>query len=583
MLENSYKTIFEVLPFEYGAGAGSRLGEIGLQGEWQNEMKPGSQEYNRWVQDSLNKIMGLKLTVDGDLGAQSRSAIRSFQQKHGLAVDGLVGKMTEAAIRSALGGSVAPPKAAAPRFVKNFSGASAECTAAMTRAGKTKAEALAIIDTQVATAIAMLRKAAADLKRGNRSNQTKALFLKIFRVKPEFVPTWLKTSTEIQDRGDVVRVRCLRVADLLASGKIKFFCAINSTNCPDCAGSENAVACSSFGVPFETSQVLCLGPGFWDDMKNNNIDSLLAVVMHEPFHIYFGHYVTEHQHPDGSSVGKFGGIYCITQFVFEANKRNYPQMHKDRCANTAVRSELGFEMEEEDEVNRSSAEYIRWIQSSLNQVSSARLDVDGILGPLTRSAIRSFQQRHGLEVDGIVGPITEQALIDAGAGSPPGYDAPSSPAPSQPSMGSRTKLANQVLNHGNISLWPYSPTGSSSSDGADAHSNIFDTSRGKSARRSGYDNAPGGSINLDTRMLDGMLKMAKTYDMRVTSIAGGSHSVSSLHYSGVAFDVDEINGVHVTASNPYYRAFMQKCRSLGAREVLGPGDAGHDTHVHCAW
>jgi hypothetical protein len=206
--------------------------------------------------------------------------------------------------------------------------------------------------------------------------------------------------------------------------------------------------------------------------------------------------------------------------------------------------------------------------------------VDGILGPLTGSAIRSFQQKYGLAVDGIVGPYTEQALINAGASSPPDGDLPS---PSQPSNSSRIQLAKQVLDHDNITLWPFSPTGSSSSDGADALSNVTDTAKGKAARRSGYENAPGGSVYLDTRMLDSMLKMAKTYEIRVTSIAGGSHSVGSLHYSGVSFDVDEINEVHVTASNPYYQVFMQKCRSLGAKEVLGPGDKDHDTHVHCAW
>jgi hypothetical protein len=28
---------------------------------------------------------------------------------------------------------------------------------------------------------------------------------------------------------------------------------------------------------------------------------------------------------------------------------------------------------------------------------------------------------------------------------------------------------------------------------------------------------------------------------------------------------------------------MQMCRSLGADEVLGPGDPDHSTHVHCGW
>lgn len=87
------------------------------------------------------------------------------------------------------------------------------------------------------------------------------------------------------------------------------------------------------------------------------------------------------------------------------------------------------ELEWEQEVNRSSAEYARWIQTSLNKIQRLRLAVDGIVGPKTRSAIRSFQKSRGLEVDGIVGPITEAALIAAGAAPPPGYTSPGTPAP----------------------------------------------------------------------------------------------------------------------------------------------------------
>jgi len=77
------------------------------------------------------------------------------------------------------------------------------------------------------------------------------------------------------------------------------------------------------------------------------------------------------------------------------------------------------EDEWEDEVNRSSRDYIRWVQQSLNTVMSLTLAVDGIVGPMTASAVRSFQQKFGLTVDGIVGPQTEAMLISVTATVPP--------------------------------------------------------------------------------------------------------------------------------------------------------------------
>src|SRR5262245_34584491 len=67
-----------------------------------------------------------------------------------------------------------------------------------------------------------------------------------------------------------------------------------------------------------------------------------------------------------------------------------------------------------------TAEYNRWVQSSLNQILGTRLAVDAQIGQQTRSAIRSFQQRAGLAADGKVGPQTEKALVAAGAPPPPG-------------------------------------------------------------------------------------------------------------------------------------------------------------------
>lgn len=149
--------------------------------------------------------------------------------------------------------------------------------------------------------------------------------------------------------------------------------------------------------------------------------------------------------------------------------------------------------------------------------------------------------------------------------------------------GSKAQIAHRILKHPKIILRRNQVSGRS--DGASSYDSIRQTSQGHSAKRSSYGNAKSGYTQLDKRMLKGMLYLAdvKGYSFHVSSIAGGSHSPNSRHNSGLAFDVNYINGVKVNSRNPYFRKFMSTCRSLGATEVLGPGFKGHSGHVHVAW
>jgi Putative peptidoglycan binding domain len=55
----------------------------------------------------------------------------------------------------------------------------------------------------------------------------------------------------------------------------------------------------------------------------------------------------------------------------------------------------------------------QWIQTSLNKVQNAGLEVDGELGPensKTRAAVKAFQAKHGLKVDGFPGVQTVAVL-----------------------------------------------------------------------------------------------------------------------------------------------------------------------------
>lgn len=79
------------------AGGGQRIFEL------MGEISRSNPDYVRWVQQALNQAMGLRLAVDGDRGPQTRSAIRSFQQRQGLKVDGAVGPQTEQALVTVTG------------------------------------------------------------------------------------------------------------------------------------------------------------------------------------------------------------------------------------------------------------------------------------------------------------------------------------------------------------------------------------------------------------------------------------------------------------------------------------------------
>jgi peptidoglycan hydrolase-like protein with peptidoglycan-binding domain len=75
----------------------------------------------------------------------------------------------------------------------------------------------------------------------------------------------------------------------------------------------------------------------------------------------------------------------------------------------------------------------RWVQQSLNVLGYGPLNVDGLVGPATASAIMQFQAANGLAVDGIAGSATTYlsqrrleataAAASALAGPPPGPQA----------------------------------------------------------------------------------------------------------------------------------------------------------------
>jgi len=81
-----------------------------------------------------------------------------------------------------------------------------------------------------------------------------------------------------------------------------------------------------------------------------------------------------------------------------------------RAGETAAPDQWRDDTGELSETSRSNPEYMRWVQTALNQILGTQLAVDGVWGNQTRSAVRRFQQQQGLTNDGVVGPQTDAAL-----------------------------------------------------------------------------------------------------------------------------------------------------------------------------
>jgi len=214
-----------------------------------------------------------------------------------------------------------------------------------------------------------------------------------------------------------------------------------------------------------------------------------------------------------------------------------------------------------------SGEAVKAAQRQLNKYGY-NLTVDGIFGGDTDTAVRDYQSKRGLTVDGIIGMGTWSSLTSGGTSS----------------GGTRAELAAQIRDNSRITLLTSHPSGVYDPQST-AYQNIVDTANGLPAKTSSYSDVGRTSVYLSTAMLDTMNKLANTYgySYRVTEIAGGDHSSTSRHYVGVAFDVNMINGATFSSRTTTVSNFMQRCRDHGATEVLGPGDAGHTTHIHCAW
>src|SRR5947209_12552586 len=90
---------------------------------------------------------------------------------------------------------------------------------------------------------------------------------------------------------------------------------------------------------------------------------------------------------------------------------------------------------------------VRWLQYLLVRRTLSDDQIDGIFGPVTKTAVEQFQTDAHLTVDGIVGPSTWSAL---------GGNGPEPPTLAEGSHGSVVKRLQTALNEGRGEFAPSS-------------------------------------------------------------------------------------------------------------------------------
>lgn len=90
---------------------------------------------------------------------------------------------------------------------------------------------------------------------------------------------------------------------------------------------------------------------------------------------------------------------------------------------------------------------VRWLQYLLVRRTLSDNQIDGIFGPVTKSAVEEFQQSAHITADGIVGPVTWGAL---------GGDGPEPPTLAEGSTGAVVEKLQTALNEGRGDFAPNS-------------------------------------------------------------------------------------------------------------------------------
>jgi len=370
-------------------------------------------EHVRWVQQCLNRFLGLRLPLDGIASPQTRSAIRMFQERRGLPITVLAGPETEAALTGACrgpGGTSSPvptegeldARAGSRRQAPSRQAAASTPTTAFDGAAfrrkivQLAGEELArwgngaIKETDPRT-----RKVLQDYwKTGAQARFTEAqLGDPAFHADHPWSAAFISWVIRRAGAGDAFKYSSSHatytraaIDNRLASSTNPFKAyrvtelapQVGDIVCKARAGSGATYDKVRPGMKTHCDIVTAVRPGWLLSVGGNVGNSVKATPVRT--------------HPDGRIAEP--GYFAVIRIG--GAQPSVPTGPSPRPA-----------------THGAGARDTRWIQGALNRVLGLRLVVDGIVGPATRSAVRTFQRKHGLTVDGIVGPRTQAAMIAA--------------------------------------------------------------------------------------------------------------------------------------------------------------------------
>ncbi|MDP3927863.1 MAG: RHS repeat-associated core domain-containing protein, partial [Bacteroidota bacterium] len=125
------------------------------------------------------------------------------------------------------------------------------------------------------------------------------------------------------------------------------------------------------------------------------------------------------------------------------------------------------------------------------------------------------------------------------------------------------EAAKKLKNSKRVEFFEIHPNKHTPNDKANASDNIRDAANGKPVYRSNYENAKGGTVELNPKLLLGLLELSEKYKFSVQELAGGSHKIGSEHYNGNSVDINWLNGEHVNANHPDAKQFIKDAEKLG--------------------